>query len=261
MAPGPCGSGSPQHHDHPNRQPPGRQHPPLRVVVADDQTTVREGLVTLLGLAPGIQVVGAAADGAQAIALTAELHPDVVLMDLGMPVVDGVTATGRIRAEHPETQVVVLTTFADDTNILAALHAGALGYLTKDAGRAQIARALHTAAAGQAVLDPAVHARLLAAATGQRTAPPGPAAPLPDGLTAREAEVLALIAAGLTNTQIAGRLYITEATVKTHINHLFSKDRNTRPRAGRQLRLPPPPHRPAGPVKGISERGHVNDDR
>jgi DNA-binding NarL/FixJ family response regulator len=187
------------------------------VVVADDQTTVREGLVTLLGLAPGIQVVGAAADGAQAIALTAELHPDVVLMDLGMPVVDGVTATGRIRAEHPETQVVVLTTFADDTNILAALHAGALGYLTKDAGRAQISRALHTAAAGQAVLDPAVHARLLAAATRP---PPPAAAPaatgLPDGLTVREAEVLALIAAGLTNTHIAGRLFITEATVKTH---------------------------------------------
>ena len=169
--------------------------PPLRVLVADDQATVREGLVTLLGLAPGIQVVGAAADGAQAIALTAELHPDVVLMDLGMPVVDGVTATARIRAEHPDTQIVVLTTFADDTNILAALNAGALGYLTKDAGRAQIARALHTAAA----------------------------AALPDGLTVREAEVLALIAAGLTNTHIAGRLFITEATVKTHINHLFAK--------------------------------------
>jgi len=196
---------------------------PLRVLVADDQTTVREGLVTLLGLSPGIQVVGAAADGAQAITLTAELHPDVVLMDLGMPVIDGVTATARIRAEHPTTQVVVLTTFADDTNILAALHAGALGYLTKDAGRAQITRALHTAAAGQAVLDPAVHARLLAAASANTPPPPGAAAPLPDGLTAREADVLALIAAGLTNTQIAARLFITEATVKTHINHLFAK--------------------------------------
>ena len=141
---------------------------PLRVLVADDQTTVREGLVTLLGLAPGIQVVGAAADGAQAIDLTADLHPDVVLMDLGMPSIDGVTATARIRTEHPDTQVVVLTTFADDTNILAALQAGALGYLTKDAGRAQIARALHTAAAGQAVLDPAVHTRLLAAASTPR---------------------------------------------------------------------------------------------
>jgi len=144
-------------------------------------------------------------------------------MDLGMPTVDGVTATARIRAEHPDTQVVVLTTYADDTNILAALNAGALGYLTKDAGRVQITRALRTAAAGQAVLDPAVHTRLLAAASANTPPPPGPAAPLPDGLTAREADVLALIAGGLTNTQIAARLYITEATVKTHINHLFSK--------------------------------------
>jgi len=118
--------------------------PSVRVLVADDQATVREGLVTLLGLAPGIEVVGAAADGAEAIALTADLHPEVVLMDLGMPTVDGVTATARIRAEHPDTQVVVLTTFADDTTILAALNAGALGYLTKDAGCAQITRALHT---------------------------------------------------------------------------------------------------------------------
>jgi DNA-binding NarL/FixJ family response regulator len=221
---------------------------PLRVLVADDQATVREGLVTLLGLSPGIQVVGAAADGAKAITLTAELHPDVVLMDLGMPVVDGVTATARIRNEHPDTQVVVLTTFADDTNILAALHAGALGYLTKDAGRAQISRALHTAAAGQAVLDPAVHARLLAAATRP---PPPAAAPaatgLPDGLTVREAEVLALIAAGLTNTHIAGRLFITEATVKTHINHLFAKT-GTHDRAQavnyayRHHLTDPPPH-------------------
>ena len=182
----------------PDNPPPGNT-PPLRVLVADDQATVREGLVTLLGLAPGIAVVGAAADGAQAIALTADLHPDVVLMDLGMPTVDGVTATARIRADHPTTQVVVLTTFADDTNILAALHAGALGYLTKDAGRAQITRALHTAAAGQAVLDPAVHTRLLAAASASTPLPPGAGAPLPDGLTAREADVLALIAAGLTN--------------------------------------------------------------
>lgn len=197
---------------------------PLRVVVADDQTTVREGLVTLLGLTPGIEVVGAAADGEQAIRLTAQMHPDVVLMDLGMPVVDGITATTRIRAEHPDTQVVVLTTFADDTNILTALRAGAMGYLTKDAGRAQIARALHTAAAGQAVLDPAVHARLLAAATRVPAVPSaGERTPLPDGLTNREAEVLGLIAAGRTNAQIARRLFISQATVKTHINHLFAK--------------------------------------
>jgi DNA-binding NarL/FixJ family response regulator len=196
--------------------------PVLRVVVADDQTTVREGLVILLGLLPDIEVVGAAANGEQAIELVARHAPHVILMDLEMPGVDGVTATARIHDEHPGTKVVVLTTFADDTSILAALHAGALGYLTKDAGRAQIVRALRTAAAGQAVLDPIVHARLLAAASHPPSQPPPPAA-LPDGLTAREAEVLALIAAGLTNAQIAARLYVTEATVKTHINHLFTK--------------------------------------
>jgi DNA-binding NarL/FixJ family response regulator len=200
-------------------QPPPDQ-PVLRVVVADDQTIVREGLVTLLGLLPDIEVVGAAADGEQAIALVAQHAPHVILMDLDMPGLGGVAATARIHDEHPATQVVVLTTFADDTSILAALRAGALGYLTKDAGRAQIARALHTAAAGQAVLDRTVHARLLAAAANP---PPQPPAALPDGLTTREAEVLTLIAEGLTNAQIATRLYITEATVKTHINHLFTK--------------------------------------
>jgi DNA-binding NarL/FixJ family response regulator len=199
-----------------------QSEPVLRVVVADDQTTVREGLVTLLGLLPDVEVVGAAADGEQAIELVARHAPDVVLMDLGMPRVDGVTATARIHADHPGTQVVVLTTFADDASILAALRAGALGYLTKDAGRAQIARALRTAAAGQAVLDPAVHARLLAAASNPPSPPPAPTT-LPDGLTGREAEVLALIAEGLTNAQIARRLYVTEATIKTHINHLFTK--------------------------------------
>lgn len=192
----------------------------LRVVVADDQTIVREGLVILLGMLPDVEVVGTAADGAQAIEAVARHAPDVVLMDLGMPHVDGVTATARIRDQYPGTRVVVLTTFADDVSILAALRAGALGYLTKDAGRAQIAQALRTAAAGQAVLDPGVHARLVAAAADP--SPPAPAA-LPDGLTAREADVLALIADGLNNAQIARRLYITEATVKTHINHLFAK--------------------------------------
>jgi DNA-binding NarL/FixJ family response regulator len=187
----------------------------LRVLVADDQTTVREGLVTLLGLAPGIQVVGAAADGAQAIALTADLHPDVMLMDLGMPTIDGATATTRIRAEQPETQVVVLTT--SPTTPKSWPHCTPAPWATspRTPTAPQITRALHTAAAGQAVLDPAVHARLLAAASTNTPVPSGAAAPLPDGLTAREAEVLALIAAGLTNTQIVGRLYVTEATVKT----------------------------------------------
>jgi DNA-binding NarL/FixJ family response regulator len=193
----------------------------VRVVVADDQRVVREGLVTSLNVLPGVEVVGAAADGEQAVALVGRHRPQVVLMDLRMPRIDGVEATRRIVADHPGTAVVVLTTYADDESILAALQAGALGYLTKDAGREQIARALQAAAEGQAILDPAVHARLVAA-TGR--APEAVSSrPLPDGLTAREAEVLALIATGRTNAQIAEVLVVSPSTVKTHINNIFAK--------------------------------------
>ncbi len=190
----------------------------IRVIVADDQTAVREGLVLLLDLLDDITVVGAAADGDEAVRLVVEQGADVVLMDLRMPRCDGVAATRRIRAEHPQTQVVVLTTYAEDADILAALQAGALGYLTKDAGRAQIAQAVRAAAGGQSVLDPQVRERLLAAATGIPAA-----VPLPDGLTTREVEVLGLIAAGLSNREIAQRLFVSEATVKSHINRLFAK--------------------------------------
>ncbi len=193
----------------------------MRVVVADDQTVVREGLVTLLETMPGVEVVGSAADGEDAVALVAALTPEVVLMDLRMPRVDGVEATRRIRADHPGTQVVVLTTYADDESIVGALRAGAIGYLTKDAGREHIGRALEAAAAGQAVLDPGVQARLVDVASL-----PGPAAggrPLPDGLTDREGEVLRLIAAGQSNAEIAGQLFVSEATVKTHVNRIFAK--------------------------------------
>ena len=194
---------------------------PLRIVIADDQASVREGLVLLLGGLPGIDVVGAAGDGQQALDLIAEHQPDAILLDLHMPVLDGLGVTRRLVAEHPGVAIVVLTTYADDDSILAALRAGALGYLTKDAGREQIARALHAAAEGQSILDPAVRARLVAA-TG-----PAPdaaqARPLPDGLTAREAEVLSLVAAGRTNTQIAAALVVSQSTVKTHINNIFAK--------------------------------------
>jgi len=193
----------------------------VRVVVADDQRVVRDGLVTSLSVLPGVEVVGAAADGEQAVALVSRHRPHVVLMDLRMPRVDGVEATRRILAAHPATAVVVLTTYADDDSILAALRAGALGYLTKDAGREQIARALHAAAEGQAILDPAVQARLVAAATAAPDAVRS--RPLPDGLTAREAEVLALIATGRTNAQIAATLVVSLSTVKTHINNIFAK--------------------------------------
>jgi len=145
----------------------------MRVVVVDDQTSVREGLVTLLETMPGIEVVGSASDGKEAIALVADVSPEVVLMDLRMPRVDGVEATKRIRTDHPETQVVVLPTYDDDESIVMALRAGAIGYLTKDAGRVHIGRALEAAASGQAILDPAVQARLVDVATLPGTAPRG----------------------------------------------------------------------------------------
>ena len=195
----------------------------VTVVVADDQSAVREGLVLLLGTLPGIAVIGEAEDGEAAVEAVAEKNPRVVLMDLNMPRCDGVAATRLIRASHPQTQVVVLTTYSDDDSIIAALQAGALGYLTKDATRAEIGRAVLAAAAGQAVLDPAVQQRLLSAAVrGPAAAPAGPA-PAGDDLTPREAEVLRLIAAGKSNREIARALFVSEATVKTHVNRIFAK--------------------------------------
>ena len=191
----------------------------IRVLIADDQRVVREGLAVLLGLLAGVEVVGTAADGEQAVALAAELAPDVVLMDLRMPRCDGIEATRRL-CEHGGVRVIALTTYADDRSVLDALRAGARGYLTKDAGGEEIHRALRQVAGGQAVIDPAVAHHLVdtLAAPTARSAPR-----LPDGLTPREAEVLGLIAEGLTNTEIAGRLVVSEATVKSHVNHLLAK--------------------------------------
>ncbi len=197
----------------------------MRIVIADDQRVVREGLATIVGTLADVEVVGLAANGQEALTLTAEHGPDVVLMDLRMPVMDGAEATAAIRLRHPATQVVVLTTYADDESILSALSAGAAGYLTKEATRDDIRRSLEAAAAGQAVLDPAVQAALVRAAqVGARSqAGPPPAKDLPDGLTEREAEVLALIAQGRSNGEIAADLYVAETTVKTHVNRIFAK--------------------------------------
>jgi DNA-binding NarL/FixJ family response regulator len=197
---------------------------PLRVVIADDQASVREGLVLLLGGLPGIAVVGAAADGEQALDLVAEHQPDAILLDLHMPVLDGIGATRRLVAEHPGVAIVVLTTYVDDSSVLEALQAGARSYLTKDADRTDIAQALQAAAHGLTVFDPRVHATLLSAASAgaaepSAAQPPGP----PDGLTHREIEILGLIAQGLTNPEIAGRLFLSNHTVKTHINRIFAK--------------------------------------
>ena len=195
----------------------------IRVLLADDQRVVREGLGTVLGLLDGIELVGTAADGEEAVALAAETRPDIVLMDLNMPRCDGVEATRRLAERGPLPRVVVLTTYADDASVLGALRAGARGYLTKDAGADEIRAAIEAVARGEAALDPAVQHHVVAALAGGVITTPDEPAPLPDGLTPREAEVLALIARGMTNGEIAAELVVSEATVKSHVNHLFAK--------------------------------------
>jgi len=199
----------------------------IRVLVADDQKVVRDGLCALLGLLPGIEVIGAAVDGADAIRQVRRHVPDVVLMDLHMPNCDGVEATRQIVRDQPSVRVVALTAYSDDERVFGALGAGARGYLTKNASAGEIFQAVSTVCAGNAQLDPAVQrmlvdeiargARAALADTGEVGAVEA------DGLTQREVDVLAAIAAGLSNAEIAGRLRISQATVKTHVNHLLAK--------------------------------------
>jgi DNA-binding NarL/FixJ family response regulator len=222
----------------------------IRVLVADDQKVVRDGLCALLGLLPGIEVIGAAVDGADAIRQVSRHVPDVVLMDLHMPNCDGVEATRQIVRDQPSVRVVALTAYSDDERVFGALRAGARGYLTKNASAGEIFQAVSTVCAGNAQLDPAVQrilvdaiardARAAVADTGEvgvvaagalgAAGVPGSGGGLvggngtsADGLTQREVDVLAAIAAGLSNTEIAGRLRISQATVKTHVNHLLAK--------------------------------------
>ena len=210
----------------------------IRVLIADDQWVVRDGLVLLLGLVDGIEVVGAAADGAEAVRLAEQLRPDVVLMDLDMPVLDGAEATAMLRDRLPDAAVLVLTTYADELSIFPALKAGARGYLTKDTESDQVEAAIRSVHAGRMWLDSVVQEKLVAAlvpdasataAAQGRTRPletadgRGVGGTLPDGLTPREAEVLKLIADGLTNAEICDRLVISHATVKTHVNRVFAK--------------------------------------
>ncbi|HEY8760427.1 MAG TPA: response regulator transcription factor [Candidatus Dormibacteraeota bacterium] len=193
---------------------------PIRVLIADDQALIREGLALLLGQFEELEVVGVASDGESAVAMATELRPDVVLMDIVMPGMDGVDATRQITTVLPRTQVVILSAYADDESIFAAIGAGASGYLTKDSGGEQIRRAIATVQAGGALLDPHVQKRLLEhvrSITAKRSPDP------PHDLTQREVEVLHLISHGLSNAEIAGRLFVSEATVKTHVNNILAK--------------------------------------
>jgi DNA-binding NarL/FixJ family response regulator len=196
----------------------------VRVLLADDQRLVRESLATMLGLLDGIELAATASNGEEAVELAAKLSPDVVLMDLRMPRLDGIEATRRLRERDPDARVIALTTFADDESVLGALRAGARGYLTKDAGAEDIRSAIFAVAAGEAILDPAVQRHVVGALASEAPAEPERDEPeLPDGLTPREAEILGLIAEGMTNTEIAERLVVSPTTVKSHINHLFAK--------------------------------------
>ena len=201
----------------------------IRVLIADDQPVVRDGLAMLLGLIDDVEVVATAADGLEAVERAQSERPDIVLMDLRMPRLEGAEATRQILGSLPDTRVLVLTTYADDESLFPALQAGARGYLTKDATAEEIEDAIRAVIAGRTHLDPTIQQRLVTAVLDQT--PPAPASDptpasasdLPDELTPREAEVLRLIAAGLSNSEIADQLVLSNATVKTHINRIFYK--------------------------------------
>jgi DNA-binding NarL/FixJ family response regulator len=191
----------------------GPAHSPLRIIVADDHTVMRSGLVALLAAEPTIDIVGEAGDGREAVSLVERLEPDLALLDLRMPVLDGVGATARIAAGQWRTRVLILTTYDTDTEIERAVEAGATGYLLKDATRTQLVEAIHAASRGETVLAPRVAQRLVAKMRS----------PAPVTLTAREVDVLAAVADGLSNAEIGRRLFIGEATVKTHLLRIFAK--------------------------------------
>ncbi|MEU4533447.1 response regulator transcription factor [Streptosporangium sp. NPDC023825] len=195
----------------------------IRVLLADDQALVRMGFRLILQQAPGVSVVGEAADGSQAAAMTRELRPDVVLMDVRMPEVDGVEATRRIHADGGPTRVLILTTFDLDEYVYAALRAGASGFLLKDTLAADLLSAIRVVAAGDAVVAPSTTRRLLERYLPAGSGSPAPAVPDPGVLTEREREVLTLIACGMSNAEIADHLFLSEGTVKTHVSRVLTK--------------------------------------
>ena len=207
----------------------------IRILLADDHPMTRGGIRFALEAQPDLQVVGEASDGAEAVRLAGELRPDVVLMDLAMPVLDGVEATRRIREAHPHIRVLVFTAYGEDEQVVEALRAGAVSYLLKDARGEDLAQAVRLAHEGKLVLEPAIAATLIRHVSGtggsgpEPSQPPAPAAarlpvrPLPDPLTERELEVLRLLAQGLPNKEIAARLVITERTAKFHVSSIMTK--------------------------------------
>src|SRR5512135_1763420 len=186
----------------------------IRVVIADDHSVVRQGLRMFLGLDPELEVVGEAADGAEVLRLARQLRPDIVLMDLLMPVMDGITATALIRSELPDTEVLALTSVLEDASVVGAVRAGAIGYLLKDTDADALCRAIKAAAAGQVQLTPQAAARLMQAVSAPES---------PEELTERETEVLRLMARGQSNKHIARNLQIGEKTVKVHVSNILSK--------------------------------------
>ncbi|MBS1252890.1 MAG: Transcriptional regulatory protein DegU [Anaerolineales bacterium] len=189
------------------------------IAIVDDQTLVREGLASLLAMVPDLTVVGTAADGREALALVDELEPDVVLMDVRMPGMNGVAATREIRARDPHTRVIVLTTFDHDEYVFESLRAGASGYLLKDADPDHLAEAIRAVHAGDSILDPAVTQKVIRRATGTDEAEPA----LAERLTPREHDVLGLMAEGAANAEIAEQLCLAEGTVKNHVSHILGK--------------------------------------
>jgi DNA-binding NarL/FixJ family response regulator len=209
---------------------------PVRVLLADDQSLFREALATLLDVRDDIKVVGEAGNGVEALELAAELHPDVVLMDLRMPVLDGVAATRRMRVEQPGVRVIALTTFDDEEDVFAALRAGALGYLLKDVSSAQLVEAVLAAARDEAVLQPSVAAKVVARFARMPAEDPAPRPqPLVVPLSERELQVLRLLAGGRSNREIASELFLAEGTVKNHVTNVLAK-LNARDRTQAALR-------------------------
>jgi DNA-binding NarL/FixJ family response regulator len=195
----------------------------IRILLVDDQTMFRDGLRVLLSTQPDFQIVGEAADGEQAIRKAAALHPDVVLMDLRMPVLDGAAATRRLRAVQPDVRVIVLTTFDEDAAIFDGLRAGATGYLLKDAPTEKLYEAIRAAARGESFLQPSVASRVVAEFARLSERSPDSIQALLDPLSTRELEILRLLAGGATNREIALQLFIAEGTVKNHVTNIFSK--------------------------------------